>query len=109
MNAGSPPESGSRRASSALAHIGLPLVVLPMLTSLEREDPSRRDAALVHGAHPIVARWRVTLPQSAPGIQIEYNPAIAAISAALIFVVVLVLVPLERRLGLLTQRGVSGD
>ena len=51
----------------------------------------------------------VTLPQSAPGIQIEYNPAIAAISAALIFVVVLVLVPLERRLGLLTQRGVSGD
>ena len=52
----------------ALAHIGLPLVVLPMLTSLEREDPSRRDAALVHGAHPIVAWWRVTLPLSAPGI-----------------------------------------
>ena len=52
----------------ALAHIGLPLVVLPMLTSLEREDPSRRDAALVHGAHPFVAWLRVTLPLSAPGI-----------------------------------------
>jgi putative spermidine/putrescine transport system permease protein len=51
-----------------LAHVGIPMVVLPLLTSLDRIDPAQREAAEVLGAHPMVAFVRVTLPSIAPGI-----------------------------------------
>lgn len=52
----------------SLVHIALPLMVLPMLTTIESQDPTHAEAALVCGAHPIVAWWRVTLPSLAPGL-----------------------------------------
>jgi putative spermidine/putrescine transport system permease protein len=48
-----------------LVHVGIPLIVLPMLTAMDRMDPSEREAALSLGAHPIVAFWRITLPRLA--------------------------------------------
>lgn len=52
----------------SLVHIALPLMVLPMLTTIESQDPTHREAALTCGAHPVVAWWRVTLPSLAPGL-----------------------------------------
>jgi putative spermidine/putrescine transport system permease protein len=52
----------------ALVQVFLPFMVLPMLNTLERIAPALREAAAVHGAHPLVVFWRVTLPLSVPGI-----------------------------------------
>lgn len=52
----------------ALVHVCLPLMVLPMLGSIEAQDPAHREAAIAHGAHPAVAFWRVTFPRIFPGI-----------------------------------------
>ena len=52
----------------ALTHVFLPFMVLPMVSTLERIPHSIREAASVHGAHPAVVFWRVTLPLSMPGI-----------------------------------------
>lgn len=52
----------------SLVHIALPLMVLPMLTTIESLDPTHREAAMICGAHPVVAWWRVTLPALAPGL-----------------------------------------
>ncbi len=48
-----------------LAHVGIPLVVLPMLASIDRLDPAQPEAARALGAHPVVAFWRITMPQVA--------------------------------------------
>ncbi|MGY6500654.1 MAG: ABC transporter permease [Acidimicrobiales bacterium] len=52
----------------ALVHVCLPLMVLPLLASIEAQDPSHREAAIAHGAHPAVAFWRITFPRIFPGI-----------------------------------------
>ncbi len=54
--------------SVVLVHVGIPLVVLPLLASLDRLAPAQREAAETLGAHPLLAFWRVTLPAAAPGI-----------------------------------------
>jgi putrescine transport system permease protein len=46
----------------------LPFMVLPLYTSLSRQDPALRDAAADLGAAPWRAFLRVTLPLSLPGI-----------------------------------------
>jgi putative spermidine/putrescine transport system permease protein len=51
-----------------LVHIGVPLVILPMLTSIDRLDRSQIEAAKALGAHPIVAFWRITVPRIAVGM-----------------------------------------
>lgn len=48
-----------------LVHVGIPLIILPMLTALDRMDPAEREAALALGAHPVVVFWRITLPRLA--------------------------------------------
>jgi putative spermidine/putrescine transport system permease protein len=48
-----------------LVHVGVPLIVLPMLTAIDRLEPEQREAARSLGAHPIVAFWRITLPRLA--------------------------------------------
>jgi putative spermidine/putrescine transport system permease protein len=48
-----------------LVHVGIPLIVLPMLTAMDRMDPAEREAALSLGAHPVVAFFRITLPRLA--------------------------------------------
>lgn len=48
-----------------LVHVGVPLVILPMLAVLDRLDPAESEAARALGAHPIVAFWRITLPRIA--------------------------------------------
>jgi ABC-type spermidine/putrescine transport system permease subunit II len=48
-----------------LVHVGVPLIVLPMLASIDRLEPEQREAARSLGAHPIVAFWRITLPRVA--------------------------------------------
>ena len=51
-----------------LTHVGIPMVVLPLLGSLDEQDRSLREAAAIAGAHPLTVFWRITLPLSAPGI-----------------------------------------
>lgn len=46
-----------------LVHVGVPLIVLPMLTAIDRLEPEQREAARSLGAHPVVAFWRMTLPR----------------------------------------------
>jgi putative spermidine/putrescine transport system permease protein len=48
-----------------LVHVGVPLIVLPMLAAIDRLEPAQREAARSLGAHPIVAFWRITLPRVA--------------------------------------------
>ena len=48
-----------------LTHVGIPLIILPMLTALDRLDPAEREAACSLGAHPVVAFVRITLPRIA--------------------------------------------
>lgn len=48
-----------------LVHVGVPFIVLPMLTSIDRLDRAQVEAARALGAHPIVAFWRITLPRIA--------------------------------------------
>lgn len=51
-----------------LVHVGVPLIVLPMLTALDRLQPAQREAARALGAHPIVAFWRITMPSVATSV-----------------------------------------
>ena len=48
-----------------LVHVGVPFIVLPMLTSIDRLDRAEVEAARALGAHPVVAFWRITLPRVA--------------------------------------------
>jgi putrescine transport system permease protein len=45
-----------------------PFMVLPLYASLERQDPSLREAAADLGCPPWKVFWRVTVPLSRPGI-----------------------------------------
>lgn len=51
-----------------LVHVSVPLVVLPLLASIDRLDPAQSEAARALGAHPAVAFVRFTLPAIAPGL-----------------------------------------
>ena len=51
-----------------LAQVQMPLMVLPILTSLTRIDPSLADASAALGAGAWRTLWRVTLPLSLPGV-----------------------------------------
>lgn len=51
-----------------LAHVFYPFMVLAILSSLQRIDPSVLRAAHTLGASPARAFWHVTLPLSVPGI-----------------------------------------
>jgi len=51
-----------------LAQVQMPLMVLPILTSLGRIDPSLADASSALGAGAWRTLWRVTLPLSMPGV-----------------------------------------
>jgi putative spermidine/putrescine transport system permease protein len=51
-----------------LAQVQMPLMVLPILTSLARIDPSLADASAALGAGAWRTLWRVTLPLSLPGV-----------------------------------------
>jgi ABC-type spermidine/putrescine transport system permease subunit II len=48
-----------------LVHVGVPFIVLPMLSAIDRLEPAQREAARALGAHPIVAFWRITMPRVA--------------------------------------------
>lgn len=48
-----------------LTHVGIPLIILPMLTAIDRLDPAEREAAGALGAHPVMTFWRITLPRVA--------------------------------------------
>lgn len=48
-----------------LVHIGVPLIVLPMLAAIDRLEPAQREAARSLGAHPLLAFFRITLPRVA--------------------------------------------
>jgi ABC-type spermidine/putrescine transport system permease subunit I len=51
-----------------LAHIGLPLMVLPLYAAMRQIDPSLMRVASSLGAGSIRAFWEVFLPLSAPGL-----------------------------------------
>jgi putative spermidine/putrescine transport system permease protein len=51
-----------------LAQVQMPLMVLPILTSLGRLDPNLADASAALGAGAWRTLWRVTLPLSMPGV-----------------------------------------
>lgn len=53
-----------------LAHtvLALPFAIISIANSLERFDRSVEDAAVICGASPLEAKWRVTLPAIMPGI-----------------------------------------
>lgn len=51
-----------------LVYSYLPFMVLPLFSSLERIDPTLREAAADLGASPWATFWRVTLPLSLPGV-----------------------------------------
>jgi putative spermidine/putrescine transport system permease protein len=53
----------------ALAHVFLPFMVLPLLSTLQTMDPSVAQAARSLGARRFAIFRRVTLPMSMPGIQ----------------------------------------
>jgi putrescine transport system permease protein len=46
----------------------LPFMVLPLYTTLEKQDPSLLEAAADLGATPLGAFWRITFPLARPGI-----------------------------------------
>lgn len=51
-----------------LAQVQMPLMVLPILTVLQRADPNLADASKALGAGEWRTLWRVTLPLSLPGV-----------------------------------------
>ncbi|WP_116134498.1 ABC transporter permease [Tropicimonas sp. IMCC34043] len=53
----------------ALAHVFLPFMVLPLLSSLQAMDPAVQQAARSLGAGRLTIFRRITLPISMPGIQ----------------------------------------
>jgi putrescine transport system permease protein len=46
----------------------LPFMILPLYANLEKHDATLLEAAADLGAHPVTAFFRITLPQSVPGI-----------------------------------------
>lgn len=52
-----------------LVYTYLPFMVLPLYSTLERQDPALLEAASDLGAGDWQALWRVTLPLAAPGIR----------------------------------------
>jgi putrescine transport system permease protein len=46
----------------------LPFMVLPLYTTLEKQDPALLEAAADLGATPLSAFWRITVPLARPGI-----------------------------------------
>jgi putative spermidine/putrescine transport system permease protein len=51
-----------------LAQVQMPLMVLPILTTLSKIDPNLADASRVLGAGEWRTLWKVTLPLSLPGV-----------------------------------------
>ncbi len=52
----------------AMVHILLPFMILPLYSVMKNISPSFMRAATSLGANPLVAFWKVYLPQSLPGI-----------------------------------------
>jgi putative spermidine/putrescine transport system permease protein len=52
----------------ALANVQLPLMVLPLITALQKLDPNLEDASAALGASAFRTFFRVTLPLTLPGI-----------------------------------------
>lgn len=52
----------------AMVHILLPFMVLPLYSVMKNIPPSYMRAAASLGANPVVAFWKVYVPQSLPGI-----------------------------------------
>ncbi len=52
----------------AMSHILLPFMILPLYSVMKTIPPSYMRAARSLGANPLVAFWRVYVPQSVPGI-----------------------------------------
>ena len=52
----------------ALANVQLPLMVLPLITALQRHRPQPADASAALGAGAWRTFFRVTLPLSLPGV-----------------------------------------
>lgn len=52
----------------ALANVQLPLMALPLITALQKLDPSLEDASAALGAGAWRTLWRITLPLTLPGI-----------------------------------------
>ncbi len=52
----------------AMVHILLPFMILPLYSVMKNISPSYMRAATSLGANPLVAFWRVYVPQSLPGI-----------------------------------------
>ena len=52
----------------ALAQIEMPLMVLPIINALSRQDPHLREASLSLGAGRWRTLWQITLPLSLPGL-----------------------------------------
>lgn len=67
----------------ALAQVQMPLMVLPVITSLQKIDPNLADASAALGAGAWRTLFRVTLPLSLPGIVagslLTYAAAITAL------------------------------
>lgn len=53
---------------TALANVQLPLMVLPLITALQKLDPNLEDASAALGASAFRTFFRITLPLSLPGI-----------------------------------------
>jgi putative spermidine/putrescine transport system permease protein len=53
---------------TALVHVMVPFMVIPVWTSLQKLDPAVEQAALSLGASPFTAFRRIVLPQVMPGI-----------------------------------------
>ncbi len=51
-----------------MVYVHLPFMILPLYTNLEKHDPVLLDAAQDLGANSWQRFWRITLPQSLPGI-----------------------------------------
>lgn len=51
-----------------LVHVFLPLMVLPILSALDRIDPAVPEAAGTLGAGPITTALRIVLPMASPGL-----------------------------------------
>jgi putrescine transport system permease protein len=53
---------------AGMVYCYLPFMVLPLYATLSRLDPALEDAGADLGAPPWVVFWRITWPQSLPGV-----------------------------------------
>jgi ABC-type spermidine/putrescine transport system permease subunit I len=51
-----------------LLEVILPFIILPLSSSIRKQDPALASAAQSLGANPLVTFWRVTFPLSLPGL-----------------------------------------